>query len=176
MNNFKKQKENEKLFDTGKTVEYNAHLIPEAGFSMIPELYRDGLVLAGDSAGFVINNGYTFRGVDLAISSGIAAAQTFLHANTKSDFSTKSLSVYTNYLDEYNVLIDLKKYKKGPGYMNNPRLYDDYPHLVCDLLDRIYDINGEQRKLVREYAQELIRGRISLSGLIKDTIGSANSL
>ena len=60
--------------------------------------------------------------------------------------------------------------------MNNPRLYDDYPHLVCDLLDRIYDINGEQRKLVREYAQELIRGRISISGLIKDTIGSANSL
>ena len=176
MNNFKKHKEIEKLFDTGKTVEYNAHLIPEAGFSMIPELYRDGLVLAGDSAGFVINNGYTFRGVDLAISSGIAAAQTFLHANTKSDFSTKSLSAYTSYLDEYNVLIDLKKYKKGPGYMNNPRLYDDYPHLVCDLLDRIYDINGEQRKLVREYAQELIRGRISLSGLIKDTIGSANSL
>ena len=70
MNNFKKHKEIEKLFDTGKTVEYNAHLIPEAGFSMIPELYRDGLVLAGDSAGFVINNGYTFRGVDLAISSG----------------------------------------------------------------------------------------------------------
>ena len=33
-----------------KIAEYSAHLVPEGGYSMVPTLYRDGVLLAGDAA------------------------------------------------------------------------------------------------------------------------------
>src|SRR5256886_16229321 len=63
----------QRLLRGGKVVEYSAHLVPELGAGMMPQLWADGVLVAGDAAGFLINNGYTFRGVDLAIASGIAA-------------------------------------------------------------------------------------------------------
>src|SRR3989454_3483222 len=63
----------QRLLRGGKVVEYSAHLVPELGTGMMPQLSADGVLVAGDAAGFLINNGYTFRGVDLAIASGIAA-------------------------------------------------------------------------------------------------------
>src|SRR5256886_11590853 len=63
----------QRLLRGGKVVEYSAHLVPELGAGMMPQLSSDGVLVVGDAAGFLINNGYTFRGVDLAIASGIAA-------------------------------------------------------------------------------------------------------
>src|SRR5438876_6037 len=57
----------------GKVTEYSAQLVPELGAGMMPRLSGDGVLVAGDAAGFLINHGYTFRGVHLAIASGIAA-------------------------------------------------------------------------------------------------------
>src|SRR6059058_250393 len=45
----------------GKVTEYSAHLVPELGAGMMPRLWGDGVLVAGDAAGFLINNGYTFR-------------------------------------------------------------------------------------------------------------------
>src|SRR2546425_4138388 len=66
----------QRLLRGGKVVEYSAHLVPELGAGMMPQLWADGVLVAGDAAGFLINNGYTFRGVDLAIASGVAAGET----------------------------------------------------------------------------------------------------
>ena len=42
---------------------------------MVPKrLYGDGYLIIGDAAGFVLNLGYTVRGVDLAVHSGYLAA------------------------------------------------------------------------------------------------------
>src|SRR2546427_11709780 len=65
----------QRLLRGGKVVEYSAHLVPELGAGMMPQLWADGVLVAGDAAGFLINNGYTFRGVDLAIASGVAAGE-----------------------------------------------------------------------------------------------------
>ena len=53
------------FIEGGTVAEYSAHLIPEAGFAMMPQLFTDGFLVAGDAAGFVLNLGYVVRGMDL---------------------------------------------------------------------------------------------------------------
>src|SRR5215472_6924846 len=77
----------QRLLKGGKTVEYDAHMIPEAGPGMLTRPYTGGMLVAGDAAGHLLNNGYTFRGVDMAITAGIIAAQTILEARKRKDYS-----------------------------------------------------------------------------------------
>lgn len=58
------------LIAGGKLVEYSAHVVPEAGINMLPELVGDGVLIAGDAAGMCMNLGFTIRGMDLAIAAG----------------------------------------------------------------------------------------------------------
>ncbi|MHB8933094.1 MAG: FAD-dependent oxidoreductase, partial [Bellilinea sp.] len=57
------------LIKGGKLLEYGAHLVPEGGLAMMPQLAADGLLLVGDAAGLGVNNGFVVRGMDLAIGS-----------------------------------------------------------------------------------------------------------
>src|SRR5213594_3765758 len=83
-----------RLLKNGKTVEYDAHMIPEAGPGMLTRPYTGGILVAGDAAGHLLNNGYTFRGVDMAITAGIIAAETILEARKEKDYSASSLQAY----------------------------------------------------------------------------------
>jgi|TARA_B100001750_G_scaffold191282_1_gene161644 electron transfer flavoprotein-quinone oxidoreductase len=177
LNNFKNHPDISCIVKEGKVVEYSAHLVPEAGFNMLPKLYGNGILVCGDAAGMLLNNGYTFRGVDLAISSGIAAAEAFITANDKEDFSNSSLSIYENLLYEHNVLTDIKKFKKGPKYMENQRLYSDYPKLICNIFENLYNIDGNSQKLVREIIRGSIKNnKVSTLNLILDSIKGSNAL
>ncbi len=42
------------LIAGGKLVEYSAHVVPEAGINMLPELVGDGVLIAGDAAGYCV--------------------------------------------------------------------------------------------------------------------------
>ena len=143
----------------------------------MPKLFGDGILVCGDAAGMLLNNGYTFRGVDLAISSGIAAAEAFISANNQTNFSSSSLSNYEKLLYDYNVLTDIKKFKKGPKYMENPRLYSDYPKLICNIFESLYNIDGNSQKFVREIIRGSIKNNnISSLNLLLDSIKGANAL
>lgn len=129
------------LIKGGKTVEYSGHLVTEAGYSMIPKLYADGVVVVGDAAGFVINIGYMVRGMDLAIASGEAAAKAIISAN--GDYSANSLSQYRQLLDQSFVMRDLKQYSKFPAFMENHRIFNDYPKLAEELMTDLFSIDGD---------------------------------
>jgi electron transfer flavoprotein-quinone oxidoreductase len=58
------------LISGGKMVEYAAHVVPESGMNMQPELVGDGVLIAGDAAGMCMNLGFTIRGMDLAVAAG----------------------------------------------------------------------------------------------------------
>ena len=62
------------LISGGKLLEYSAHMVPEGGLAMVPQLVNDGVMIVGDAAGFCLNLGFTVRGMDLAIASAQAAA------------------------------------------------------------------------------------------------------
>ncbi len=176
INDFKNHPDILNLIDNGNVIEYSAHLIPKAGYSMLPKLYNNGILVCGDAAGLLLNNGYTFRGVDLAISSGISAAETFNIANKNNNFSNSTLSVYENFLFKRNVLSDLKKFQKTPKYMKNPRLYSEYPKLICNIFENLYNVDGDQQKLIREIVRQSTKGNISSLQLILDLIRGANAL
>ena len=72
------------LLQGGETIEYAAHLIPEGGFNRLPQIYADGVVVVGDSAGFV--NPLNREGVNLAMLSGKLAAQAIVEAAARATF------------------------------------------------------------------------------------------
>ena len=61
-------------------LEYSAHLIPEGGYNAIPPVYTDGLMVAGDAAGLCYTNGINLEGINLAMTSGVLAAETAIKA------------------------------------------------------------------------------------------------
>lgn len=126
----------------GKVVEYSAHLVPELGAGMMPRLWGDGVLVAGDAAGFLINNGYTFRGVDLAIASGIAAGEAADAARSAGGMSAAHLSAYQKFLRARNVLTDLERFRRAPLYLKNERLFDVYPRLLMEMAERLYTVDG----------------------------------
>tara|TARA_R110002126_G_scaffold10067_10_gene45072 strand:+ start:881 stop:2566 length:1686 start_codon:yes stop_codon:yes gene_type:complete len=77
----------------GKVLRYGAKTVPEGGYFSMPKLQADGLVLVGDTAGFL--NAATLKGIHLAISSGIMAAQAIGEALIADDTSEAQLAKYT---------------------------------------------------------------------------------
>ncbi|MFZ7101055.1 MAG: FAD-dependent oxidoreductase [Peptococcaceae bacterium] len=146
LEDFKEHPAVKPLIKGGKLAEYSGHLVPEAGLGMLPRLYDDGVLVVGDAAGLVINIGYTVRGMDLAIASGEAAAQAVLEARDKGDFSKESLAKYKTLLDESFVMRDLKQYQKFPQFMENRRIFTQYPQLAVDVLKDMYVIDGSPGK------------------------------
>ncbi len=71
LDGFKERYEIQRLLDGGSLVEYSAHIIPEGGYNGISKLYGDGILVAGDAAGFALNMGVTVRGMEFALASGL---------------------------------------------------------------------------------------------------------
>src|SRR5205823_3838882 len=130
----------------GKVTEYSAHLVPELGAGMMPRLWGDGVLVAGDAAGFLINNGYTFRGVDLAIASGIAAGEAVEAARAAGGPRAANLQVYEKFLRSRNVLPDLERFRRAPLYMKNERLFDVYPRMLLEIAERLYTVDGSGKE------------------------------
>jgi len=145
LDDFKARPEIAPLLAGGETVEYSAHVLPEAGFGGLIRPFADGLLVAGDAAGFSLNVGLTVRGMEFAIASGVLAARAFRQAREKRDFSASSLSVYQKFLEESFVWQDLKTFQHAPRFLDNPRLFDHYPQLVGEIFQSLFHI-GEDPK------------------------------
>ena len=80
------------MLDGAKLIRYGAKAIPEGGLFAMPRLYADGLMLIGDSGGFL--NGMRLKGVHLAMKSGAMAAETAWDALQANAFDAATLSAY----------------------------------------------------------------------------------
>jgi electron transfer flavoprotein-quinone oxidoreductase len=134
------------LIAGGKTVEYGAHLVPEAGMRMLPELVADNLLVAGDAAGMCLNLGYTIRGMDYAVASGELAAKAVIEAHQKGDCSKQGLSAYRTLLEQSIVLKDMKTYANAPAFIENSRTYGLYPEMLEAICLEMFRVNGEPAK------------------------------
>lgn len=130
------------LIDGGNVAEYSAHLIPEAGLAMMPQIFGDGILVVGDAAGFVLNLGYVVRGMDFAIASGEAAAKAVKAARASGDCSKSGLAAYRQFLEESFVLRDLNAYRNAPEFTEIRRLYETYPAFVTSLAGRLFTVDG----------------------------------
>lgn len=158
------------LLEGGKLLEYSAHLIPAAGVNMMPRLYANGFLVAGDAAALVVGTGLILEGANFAVTSGVAAADTVIRARQKGDFSASFLSHYQHLLEQSYVLKDLKTFRKAPGFLENRRIYTDYPELACNFMEKIFTSDGLPRKKTWQLFREATRGKVSLWRMILDLI------
>lgn len=164
------------LIAGGQVTEYAAHLVPEAGWQRTSRLFDDGLLVTGDAAGLVINLGYQVRGMDLAIASGAAAAQTVIQAAAAADFSRQQLSGYQRRL-QTGILRDMELYARAPHFLANQRLYSAYPQLLNAITARVFEVNGEQPEhLLTKVQAQIKHSGIGLRNLLGDAWKGVKSL
>lgn len=156
LDEFKKRPEVARLLQGGKTVEYAAHVIPEAGQEGLGRLCGDGILVVGDAAGLAMNIGITVRGMDYALASGYYAAQAVLQAGDRGDFSTASLQSYEKMLKESFVLQDFATFRQAPRVLDNPRLYRHYPELAGRIFQDLYAVpSGSKQGLYKTIRRHL---------------------
>ena len=163
------------LISGGKLLEYSAHMVPEGGLAMVPQLVNDGVMIVGDAAGFCLNLGFTVRGMDLAIASAQAAATTVIAAKEREDFSASSLAQYKRELEQSCVMRDMQHFRKIPALMENPRLFSQYPRMVADIMNEMFTIDGKPNQPVRKMIMGHAK-KIGLINLLKDGIKGATAL
>jgi len=156
------------LIAGGETREYAAHLIPEGGYNALPELYGEGWLLVGDSAGFV--NAVHREGSNLAMTSGRLAAETLLELGEKGLPSTAAnLARYKARLEDSIVLKDLKKYRNIPDTLHSQRQFlSDYPALLNGAAHEFFTVDGQDKATKEKAIFNTFRERRSLLGLLGD--------
>lgn len=148
LDEFKQRPEVARLIKGGETVEYSAHVIPEGGIKALTKLYGDGILVAGDAAGFSMNIGVTVRGMEYAMASGYYAAQAVIQAKAREDFSAASLAAYESMLNDSFVMKDFKNFSEAPEALENHRIYTYYPELAGNIMRDLYSIpNGSKERL-----------------------------
>jgi len=165
-----------RLIDGGKLLEYSAHLIPVSGINTMPKLYRDGFLVAGDAAGFVVGTGLILEGANFAVASGIAAAETINRAKQRGDFSESSLAYYQELLEKSFVLKDLRTFKGAPHFLENQRIYSLYPDLACDLAEKLLTNDGKPRKKVWKHLREAMSSKVSLFQVARDLLKAVKTI
>lgn len=163
---FKNHPSIEPLIKGGFPVEYSAHLVPEGGFDMIPKLYDNGVLVTGDAAAFVINLGYTVRGMDFAIESGRLAAEAVIRAKAAEDFSAASLSYYQKLVENSFIYADMKQYRNFPKLLERHEIFNDVPQIADVLFDKLFRVDGSKPVSIPMFAIDEIAKRTSAKKLI----------
>ena len=98
-----------KLLNGGKMIRYGAKAIAAGGWHAMPRLYADGVLIVGDSAGFL--NAARLKGIHSAIKSGMLAAETIFEALVAGDFSAARLQGFESRVKESWITPELRRYR-----------------------------------------------------------------
>jgi len=165
------------LVSGGELVEYGAHLIPEAGWNMMPKLATAGMMIAGDAAALCLATGIWLEGVNFAIGSGAAAGETAIEALAAGVTSESGLAGYRRRLEGSFVLADHKKFRRSHRLVLSDRVQGRYPEFVCNLFEQIFTVDNPQPKqgLVRLARREARRSGLRLRHLLSDAVEGLRS-
>jgi electron-transferring-flavoprotein dehydrogenase len=111
---YKRHPSIKKILENGKIIQYGAKTIPEGGFFSMPQFYHGGVLLVGDSAGFLSMP--SLKGIHLAMDSGMMAAKTAYEALKARDYSEKQLSRYEELFKQsaaYKDLYPVRNFRQG---------------------------------------------------------------
>ena len=153
------------LIEGGTTIEYGAHLVPEVGYRGIPErLYRDGMVVIGDAARFGINTGLIIRGMDLAMVSGLAAAQAILQAE-----STEAVGpLYMDKLEELMLLGEERAYQNFHQIFEIPHVFREVPKLANEAMQFLFTVDGKVPTPMVQGLMSVVKQNMSLGQILAD--------
>jgi electron-transferring-flavoprotein dehydrogenase len=98
-----------KLLSGGKMIRYGAKAIAAGGWYAMPQMYADGVLIVGDSAGFL--NAARLKGIHSAIKSGMLAAETIFEALLAEDYSSDTLKSFERRVKESWITPELRRYR-----------------------------------------------------------------
>lgn len=163
--NFKLHPALHSLIGDGETVEYGAHLVSEAGWRGVPsKLYRPGFLIVGDAAGFVINTGLSIRGIDLAILSGIAAAQALINADSVEAVGP----LYLKEMERLKLTQTMRLFEGWPDLTGNPRMSKVYPNMINDMMSTMFTVDGQVPEKINRAMLKIARQHVGLTDLLAD--------
>ncbi len=165
-----------KLIKGASPLEFSAHLIPESGIEAMPQLYTGGMMVAGDAAGLCYTNGINLEGINLAMTSGVLAAETALKAIEAGDYSARMLSLYKKKLDDSFIIKDMKTFKNAVGMMHMERLFQAYPQILASILEKLYRVDGTPRSKLLHLARKEALKKVGLKNLVADGIKIGRAL
>ncbi|MFZ0214332.1 MAG: FAD-dependent oxidoreductase [Candidatus Dormiibacterota bacterium] len=167
-NHFKNHPAIRPLLAGGETVEFLAHLIPEAGARSIPKVHGAGYLVCGDAA--MLGNPVHREGSNLAMESGRLAGETVVRAKERSDFSEASLLEYRRRLDHSWITADMRKYEGAvPLLEHRPQMLGKYPELLDRALDEFFRVDGVDKKTKQKNAVRIFR-KEGGTRLIRDSL------
>ncbi len=152
-------------------VEYGAKLISSGWASRPSAFHGEGWMVAGDAAGFVFSNGLVIQGMNYAVRSGIAAAETALEARLSKEASSARLAAYDRRLERSGILADFRDFERMDEVKWNPRYYTAYPKFATDLLHAMMTETGAPKQPLRRLVRKAQKAAgLSTLQLVRDGI------
>jgi electron transfer flavoprotein-quinone oxidoreductase len=147
----------------GESAEYLAHLIPEGGYRSVPKVAGNGVVVVGDAAQLV--NAIHREGSNMAMHSGLLAAETVIEAKYRGDFSESSLNLYRQKLYDSFIIKDLEKYKDATHtFENNPQYFKEYVPMMNKAMSKFFTVDGTPK---RDKQKEIMKSVTAERGTFK---------
>jgi electron transfer flavoprotein-quinone oxidoreductase len=163
------------LIAGGRLMEYGAHIIPEGGWKDMPQLYMDGVLVAGDAASMV--NALHWEGTNMAIVAGKSAAETAIEAHQKKDFSAQSLSSYRARLDKRFIMTDLHQYRNLSHFLKtHPDFMAIYPTFLNDALGMFFTGFGKPKKQLYKDIMRSLTDRRPLLKAVGDIVAFGRTI
>jgi electron transfer flavoprotein-quinone oxidoreductase len=156
------------LIKDASSVEYSAHLIPETGYKKMPKLTANGVIIAGDAAGFI--NSVHFEGTNYALISGKLAGETASGAIDDYDCSGSNLSIYRKKLEKSFILKDLYSYRNVIDSLSkrSSSLSYYYPKKIKEFFEIIVSANCVSKSSqIRKFVLSFTKDR-NIFELLKD--------
>jgi electron transfer flavoprotein-quinone oxidoreductase len=154
LDRFKAHPSIRRLIRGAEPVEYCAHLLPTASARGMPELSRDGLLLAGDAARLA-NMSHYKELTNLATASGLAAGEAAADAVRSGDASRRGLAGYQARLAAGFALKDVRKYARLADLLESrPDLIGRYPRRLVESFVAHFTVSEKPKE---EVEREILR-------------------
>jgi len=167
MERFKQDPSVEPYLRDGLVKEYQAHMIPEAGYAGMPKLSSDGALVVGDSA--MLANPITGQGADLAVLSGRMAGEVAVRAHNARDYTSKTLGKYSQLLSNSFALKDMRKQSGLLHYLEeNAEIMSAYPEALNAALAEWFRVDGSTRSEKITRIRSIVTSKRKLTRILKD--------
>ncbi|MFN4045994.1 MAG: electron transfer flavoprotein-ubiquinone oxidoreductase, partial [Acidilobaceae archaeon] len=151
------------LWREADVIEYGGRMTIEAGLKLMPrKLYMNGLLVVGDAAGFLVNTGYTIRGVDMAVTSGRLAAEALIGAFNSGGPTEENLKSYEEKIRKSYIYRELENHSGIGDVMSDPFFFQKLPQIILKAAGKLFEADYEEPKLIRSFLNAANEENISL--------------
>jgi electron transfer flavoprotein-quinone oxidoreductase len=118
----------------------------------------------GDAAGFGINTGTIIRGIDLAIVSGLAAANAIIKAESPAQAGT----LYMQELESLLLLPNMRLFAGWHNILSIPRMFTEYPAVANEAMKFMFTVDGKVPEKMTKAMFGIVRKHATIGELLSD--------